>query len=425
MTMTEELTQRIASAERNRDNLKAAEARLAKASERGDTSGTTVVRTSGNGGARPFGMPSKKMNGIDYLIRQGVVEYFSHKMRKSHDEVRTALYGEDDATKAYVDYTTKAASSAANTAVAGWAAELIQQVYTDFMQLLVPSSVLPRLSTLGLALTFGRAGRIIIPTRNLTPSLAGSFVGEGQPIPVRQGAFTSQTLVPKKLAVISTWTREMDEHSAPAIEGLLRDAIQIDTSIALDTVLLDANPATAIRPAGLRNGVAGLTATAGGGFNALVGDIKQTTGALLTTNAGHIRSGVLIMKPQQILSIGLTQPPAAATGLFPFAQEVAGGRLRSFGLIDSGNVPLGTILALDAADFVSVGSEAPRFEVSDQATLHMEDTSPADITGGTPSPAIPVKSMFQTDSIALRLVWPMNWTLRRPGMVSWISGVTW
>jgi hypothetical protein len=83
------------------------------------------------------------------------------------------------------------------------------------------------------------------------------------------------------------------------------------------------------------------------------------------------------------------------------------------------------VIALDAADFVTVGEEAPRFEVSDQATLHFEDTAPTDITGGTPSPAVPVRSMYQTDSIALKLVWPMNWTLRRPGMVSWMTGITW
>lgn len=438
MTVTEELTQKIAGAERHRDSLKAAETRLAKASERaggggnggGDGGGNgggglPIVRTSGSGLMRPFGVPAKKMNSIDYLIRQGVIQFFAHKHHKPVDDVRSSIYGEDEATRAYLDYAVKAASSPAMTAVTGWAAELVQQVYADFMALLVPSSVMPKLAGMGLALTFGRAGRVIIPTRNLTPSLAGSFVGEGQAIPVRQGGFGSQTLTPKKLAVITTWTREMDEHSIPAIEGLLREAVQQDTSIALDTVLLDANPATAIRPAGLRNGVAGLTPTAGGGFNALVGDIKQMTGALLTATAGHVRAGVFLMNPQQVLSISLIQPPAAATGLFPFAQEVAAGRLRSFTLIESGNVPLGTVLALDAADFVSVGSDAPRFEVSDQATLHLEDTSPSDITGGTPSPATPVKSMFQTDSMALRLIWPTNWTLRRPGMVSWVTGVTW
>ena len=123
------------------------------------------------------------------------------------------------------------------------------------MPTLLPSSVFPSLSAMGLKLAFGRNGRIIIPTRNvLTPTVAGSFVGEGQPIPVRMAGFSSQTLTPKKMAVISTWTREMDEHSIPAIEGLLREAIQQDTAISIDTVLLDTNPATAIRPAGIRIG---------------------------------------------------------------------------------------------------------------------------------------------------------------------------
>jgi hypothetical protein len=232
-------------------------------------------------------------------------------------------------------------------------------------------------------------------------------------------------LIPKKLGVITTYTRELNEHSIPAIEGILRDSVTQDTSTAIDAVLLDTNPATSIRPAGIRNGVSGLTPTAGGGFNALVGDIKQLAGALLTATAGNIRQGVFLINPQQALSISLTQPPAAATGLFPFADEVAANRLRSFGLIISGNVPLGMVIALDAADFVTAGAEAPRFEVSDQATLHLDDTSPQDITGGTPSPATPVKSMFQTDSLALRLIWPLNWSLRRTGMVSWLTGVTW
>jgi HK97 family phage major capsid protein len=431
MTVTEELSKKVADAERFRDNLKAAEARLAKASERNAGNGSDgngsreIVRTIPGGGPRPFSFTPKKINPMDYVIRQGIVQAFAHTRRISVDDARRMIYGDHEETKVYIDYAQKAASAPALTTVTGWAAELVQTVYSEFMALLVPASVMPRLSAKGLALTFGRAGRIVIPTRNATPSIAGSFVGEGAAIPVRQAGFGTQSLVPKKLAVITTWTREMDEHSIPAVEGLLREAIQQDTATAIDAVLMDANPATAIRPAGLRNGVSGLTPTAGGGFNALVGDIKALSGALLTATAGNIRSGVFLMNPQQTLSISLTQPPNAAVGLFPFADEIAAGRLRTFSVIESANVPLGMVIALDAADFVSVGSEAPRFEVSDQATLHMEDTSPADITGGTPSPATPVKSMFQTDSMALRLIWPMNWVLRRTGMVSWVTGVTW
>jgi hypothetical protein len=278
---------------------------------------------------------------------------------------------------------------------------------------------------MGLALSFGRNGKIIIPTRARTPTIAGSFVGEGLPIPVRQGAFTSQTLTPKKMAVITTWTREIDEHSVPAIEGLLRDAIQVDTAVSLDAVLLDANPATVVRPAGILNGVAGLTPTAGGGFAALTGDIKQLSGALLTGTAGNVRNPAWLMNPQQVNSAGLVAAPGA--GVFPFREEIGRGMLGGWPIIDSGTVPLGTVIAIDAADYVSVTGDGPRFEISDQATLHMEDTSPTDIsTAGSPAAvAYPAKSMFQTDSLALRLILPINWTIRRAGTVAWVAGVTW
>jgi hypothetical protein len=57
----------------------------------------------------------------------------------------------------------------------------------------------------------------------------------------------------------------------------------------------------------------------------------------------------------------------------------------------------------------------------------MEDTTPLDIgTAGSPATvAAPVKSMWQTDSLALRLILPTNWTIRRAGVVAWVAGVTW
>ena len=236
-----------------------------------------------------------------------------------------------------LDYAMKAATAPAMTTVTGWAAELVQTLFASFMETLMPKSVYPRLSARGLTLSFGRNGKISIPTRSLTPSIAGSFVGEGQPIPVRQGLFTSQILVPKKMAVITTWTREIDESSVPAIEGLLRNAIQEDTAISLDTVLLDNNPATLIRPAGILNGVTPLTPTAGGGFTALVGDIKQISGALLTATKGNVRAPAWIMNPQQVMSAGLT--PAPGVGAFPFQDQINQGNLQGWPIIDFRNGP--------------------------------------------------------------------------------------
>jgi HK97 family phage prohead protease/HK97 family phage major capsid protein len=367
----------------------------------------------------------KDLDVLDYIVHAGAVAYAAKAWNRSVDETRMKIYGDDENHKVACDLILRAASAPAMTTVTGWAAELVQQTYTDLMPLLFPQAILTRLAGRGLALSFGRAGRIIIPTRSRTPTIAGSFVGEGLAIPVRQGAFTTQTLVPKKLAVISVWTKEMDDHSIPAIEGLIREAIQQDTSVAIDTVLLDANPATVIRPAGLLNGVAATTATAGGGLAALIGDIKALISALTTSTYGNLRSPVWLMNPSDVLSATLAS--AVNTGIFPFRDEVRGGALNTIPIIDSATVPAKTMILIDAADFVVAGGEAPRLEISDQATLHMEDTAPADLVGpGSPGVvASPQRSLFQTDSLALRMLLPLNWLQRRAGTVAWTSSVTW
>jgi HK97 family phage major capsid protein len=205
---------------------------------------------------------------------------------------------------------------------------------------------------------------------------------------------------------------------------LLRNAIQEDTSVALDTVLLDATAASTTRPAGLRNGVTVTTATSGGGFAALVGDVKALVGALITASNGNIRNPVWIMNPIQSIAIALTQN---AGGDFPFAAEINGGRLQGYPVILSSTVTAGMVILLDADDYVSVEGDAPSFVVSDQAVLHMEDTTPLAIgtTGSPATVAAPARSLFQTDSLALRMIMQVNWTLRRTGTLAWTQSITW
>jgi hypothetical protein len=429
--VSDEINQKIRQEERALASLRESERNLGAESDGGRSlvphhAPAAPVPQKDRGTPRPFSLaPAKKLDPLDLLVRCGVVQLFAHRQHKPLDVVMREIYGDDELHRAALAWHMRASTVPATTTLTGWAAELAQTTYTAFMDALYPSSIFPRLSALGLSLSFGPYGKIVIPTRANTPTIAGSFVGEGLPIPVRQGLFTSQTLTPKKMAVITTFSQELEDHSQPAIEGLLRDAVQMDTSIALDSVLIDANAATTVRPAGILNGVSGLTPTAGGGFTALTGDIKQLTGALLTGTKGNVRNPAWLMNPQQVNSIGLTAAPGA--GVFPFRDEISQKRLSGWPVIDSGSVPVGTVIVIDAADFVSVGGEAPRFEISDQATLHMEDTTPLDIgTPGSPATvAAPVKSMFQTNSYALRLLLPINWTVRRTGVVAWAAGVTW
>lgn len=365
-----------------------------------------------------------KVAPADYMLRSAVIQVISHVMKKDPMLILNKAYGDDEATKVVFDHIQKAATAPATTTTSGWASQLVQTVNADFMETLLPASVYPALSARGLRLNFGRNGVISIPSRSATPTIAGAFVGEGSPIPVRQGAFASQSLTPKKMAVISAFTREIAQHSVPAIEGLIRDAIREDTSVALDTVLLDATAVSSIRPAGLRNGVTVTTATSGGSITALVTDAKNLVGALITATSGNVRAPVWIMNPAQALSIQLT---GNAGGDFVFADAMNDGNFLGYPVIQSPTVTAGMLILIDAADFVSVTGDEPLFDVSDQATIHMDDTTPLAIgTAGSPNTvAAPVRSLWQTDSIALRMILPMNWTMRRSGVVAWTTSVTW
>jgi HK97 family phage prohead protease/HK97 family phage major capsid protein len=384
---------------------------------------STVVLSERIAAPSVISQRKKDLDLFDYLIRAATVTYVAKASGRPHDETRQRVYGDDDGTKAICEIVTRAASAPALTTVTGWAAELAQQTYADLMPLLMPKAILTRLAPKGLTLSFGASAKIVIPTRSRTPSLAGSFVGEGLPIPVRQGAFTSQSLTPKKMAVISTWTREMGDHSIPAIEGLIREAIQMDTSVAIDSVLIDANPATVVRPAGLLNGVSVTTATTGGGIAALVGDITGLINAISTATFGNVRNLVWLANQTDLLRASMLT--AANTGIFPFRDEIRNGTLATIPIIDSATIPARTLILVDAADFVVVGGEAPRMEMSDQATLHMEDTTPLELVASPSTVAAPQRSLFQTDSLALRMVMPLNWLQRRTGTIAWTQTVTW
>jgi HK97 family phage major capsid protein/HK97 family phage prohead protease len=374
---------------------------------------------------RPFAMPKKEEKPGEILMRAIIAKLFVEKAgRPAEAFLAENGWSEDTRVRACFDWVQRAATAPAFTNVPTWAQELVRTQFADLVAALLIASIYQPLAALGVRYTLGRYGTISIPVEGTTPTVAGSFVAEGAPIPVRQAAFSTIAMGLKKMAVISSFSRELFESSVPNIDTQLRDMMGRHTSAALDTVLIDNIAATTIRPAGLRAGVSGLTPTTGGGFTALVADLKQMLNVL--TAANSLRMPVWIMNPQQVLSITLTQS-AAGVGVFPFKAEVEQGRLMTYPIISSSTVPVGMVILLDAADFASLAGDDPRFELSDQATLHMEDTAPQPIgTAGTPNVvAAPVRSMFQTDSIALRMILPMNWMMRRTGLVAWITGVTW
>lgn len=409
----EEMHGRVETQERALAALKRSETLLAARSEPAAGQRATVPAQAAR---RPFGVAGKDTKPGEALIRAAAVHVVSFATGKEPEHILERMYGDDEGTGVLI----RAAVAGATTTTSGWAAELVNTQMDGFIETLRQDSVYPALSAAaGGRLAFGpNSGAIKIPSRASTPSIGGSFVGEGAPIPVRRLGLSSITLTPKKMGVISVFSREIARYSTPAIEALIRQEIVADTAITLDSLLLDATAASSVRPAGLLNGVTAVTETAGGTYAAILADFRALRAPFDTANAGN--GLMVLMNPAQMEALNLTP---GADGTLGWANAV----IDRYRIVTSNAIPAGTVIMLRAADFVTATGDTPEFELSNEATIHMEDTTPLQIgTTGTPTTvAAPVASMFQTAQIAIRMLLDVSWAMRRTGMVQFVEDVTW
>jgi HK97 family phage major capsid protein len=372
-----------------------------------------------------FAVPKKQIEPHEHLFRSLAIWTSAQSLREPIEKIAREYDRGRHLNDEAMNVVLRAAVNPAQTTVAGWAAELVTSANVSFMDRLLASSIYGPLSNAGQRLSFGNGiNSIKIPTRTTTSKITGAWVAEGGAKPVKKASLSTVTLEPYKLAVISTFTEEMALYSSPAIEGIIRQAMTDDTSEQLDTFLIDATAkSTGVRPAGLLNGVTPLTATASGtAAEKMIADLKQLVAAILAAGGG--RNIVMLINPAQALSLGLVQ---TTTGDFVFGSVEAAGAKMNARFIVSQTVTAGRIIAIDAADFVTATGDTPRFAVSTEATIHEEDTTPLAIgTVGSPATvAAPARSLFQTDSVAIRMSLYVTWIMRRTGMVQTIASVGW
>jgi HK97 family phage major capsid protein len=348
----------------------------------------------------------------DLLFKSVIAVAEAHVKRVSVDSVLANRFGSDEGVAAI----TKAASAPARTDVQGWASELVRDTYAAFMDTLKPESVIPRL---GLnQYTFEGYQSIKIPMRAETPNLAGAFRAEAAPIPVKQMGFTSKILTPKSMGVISTFSNELFERSTPNILDVIRSAMVTDTAQALDVAFLSNTAGSAIAPAGIQNGVVApnTAASAGDTVADIMTDLRGRLQQMASLNLG--RKPVWIMNPARAWGLQLATNAVGAVA-FP---EMSSGSLIGVPVVTSTNVPADVVYLVDAAEVYFAGS-APRFVGTDVATLHMEDTLPLEIVGSVT--ANPVRSLYQTNTAAIRAMWELDWTVNRTGAVQTITAVAW
>ena len=290
---------------------------------------------------------------------------------------------------------TRAASNPAMTSVAGWAAELAQKRTADVLEALGPVSGAADVLKQCLVLDWDGAGLISAPGFSAQAGNSG-FVQEGHPIPVNQLPLGPAQLQPYKLATIAALTREMVESSNA--EVLISDALVRATGLALDAVFFGSAAATAAAPAGIRNGIATSAASANTDpFAAVFEDVATLINSVSTV--GGKGPFLFVAGPGRAASFSMRIDSAAST-IIPMASSAVGNDLICI-------APKAIAAALSAD---------PDTETTNAGTLVM-DTAP----GAAGTTGAGEKEMWQTDSVAVKVRWPVTWALRAAGAVAWLT----
>jgi hypothetical protein len=334
----------------------------------------------------------------DALFR-ALTASFIGKVAKRHP---LDVIGEDRS----VDLLLRAASAPATLGGSGWADKLAASAVADVVVGLAPLSAAADLIGRGLRVNFEGHASIIIPGRVIASTDTGGFVAEGAPIAVRALPVTSLTLTPFKLGVICVLSNEVGRYSVPNAQRVIEQNVTEAAAVRLDTELFSNTASSSTRPAGLLNGLSTVGA-ATAGSEAMGQDIGKLLGALASAGGG--RNPVFVCSPPQAGSLKLR---AGAQWDYP--------------VLSSPALAAGTVVCIEAGSFASGFSAIPEIDTTNAGALHFEDTTPLQLVSGAgPTTASPIRSLFQTDASAIKMVLRCSWGMRAAGHIQIVTSVTW
>jgi hypothetical protein len=280
-------------------------------------------------------------------------------------------------------------------------APALAHVAVAFLETLTPVSAGADLLSRGIGLNFDGAAQINVPAISIP---TGGFVSEGAPIPALT-AITSPgpSLVPHKLASLMSLTGEMIRNSNA--ETLVRQVLIESVGPTIDKQLFSSNAAGA-GPPGLLNGIAGLTPTPTGEKSQIIIDDLQQLALAVAPVAGN-GNIVLVASTDAAVALQLR--------LYKSVEWPV--------LISAALAPR-TVIAIATNAVVSAVEGAPQIDASTQAEFH-RDSTPLEIVSSGGVVATNVGSMYQVDSVALRLRWPISWSLRDARGLAWLGSVNW
>jgi HK97 family phage prohead protease len=265
---------------------------------------------------------------------------------------------------------------------------------------------------------FDRLGLREVPSNVVIKGQDGAatanWVGESKAIPVTSLDFMSMSLSALKVAAIAVISHELLMDSSPSAEMLVRDALVRAMAQRIDETFLSADPGVpGVSPAGILYGVTPIP-SAGTGADGVRSDIaalyapflaaKNATGLTFVANPA-------LAKTMQLMRNALGQPEFASTGT---------GTLEGDRIVTGDNVDPAHLILLKPSDIYRIGDTGLRVDMSREATIE-QDTAPTGATDTPVAQSVNQTNMFQEDSVAIRVIRPMNFAKRRASAVAYVN----
>lgn len=283
------------------------------------------------------------------------------------------------------------------TTDAGFASALVSEnrLMGEFVELLRNATVFDKLTGF----------RAVPFNSKIASQLTGgqaAWVGEGQRKPLTNPTYGEVEIKDHKLAAITVYTQELLRRSDPAVDVLVRDDLIAACAQLIDMTFLDAQPASAVRPAGILNGVTATPKT-GTTAAAIETDLLTLINTFVSNNLS-LDGAYLIMSETRAAQIALMRDALGNTYFGGMA--LRGTRtLMGVPVITSQNVGDKVIL-VKTSEILLAQDGGVDVSYSDQATL---------VDGGT------THNLWQDNKFAVRVEKFITWAKRRPIAAAYID----
>jgi hypothetical protein len=306
----------------------------------------------------------------------------------------------DDEAAAFITKAAVSPTSTTNTSA------LTPTIAAGFLRAVAPASAAVRLFERSLQLNFAGVYRYSFAYPTAAPMPI--FIGEGAPFPIVTAAMATAFCGPMhKIMLGSTLTNEVANGSTDTAANIIGNILADQTSKSLDYYVFDNVAESAIRPPGLLNGVTPITADTNG---AIAKDLAAIANAI-TVAGGNYENIVFVAGAAAATKLRYLAGPGFASAMF-----------------GSGSVAADTVIGIDVSSIATGSDGVPSIEMSKETVVHMEDTTPLPIATGAQGSGVvatPTRSLFQTDSMALRVRMNCAWSVLRAGAVQVINTVKW